>query len=70
MPLVFTVLLLRDGINQTVVGIRINPMIVLVQFNGRLFISVVGSKIENRFLSSSIYFVNGNDSFVFYFFIC
>ena len=25
-------------------------MIVLVQFSGRLLISVVGSKIENRFL--------------------
>ena len=39
-------MLLRDGINQILVGININPMIVLVQFNGRLLISVVGSKTE------------------------
>lgn len=43
-------MLLRDGINQTLVGINISPMIVLVQFSGRLLISVVGSKIENRLL--------------------
>lgn len=43
-------MLLRDGINQILVGISIKPMIVLVQFSGKLLISVVGSKIENRFL--------------------
>ena len=48
---IFIIMLLRDGINQILVGISINPMIVLVQFNGRLPISVVGSKIENRFLT-------------------
>jgi len=43
-------MLLREGISHILVGISIRPMIVLVQFNGRLLISVVGSKIENRFL--------------------
>jgi hypothetical protein len=42
--------LFRDGINQILVGISNSPIIVLVQFNGRPLISVVGSKIENRFL--------------------
>jgi len=43
-------MLFRDGINQILVGINNSPIAVLVQFNGRLLISVVGSKIENRFL--------------------
>lgn len=43
-------MLLRDGINQILVGISKSPIVVLVQFSGRLLISVVGSKIENRFL--------------------
>lgn len=45
-----TIMLLRDGINQILVGINKSPMVVLVQFSGILLISVVGSKIENRFL--------------------
>jgi hypothetical protein len=45
-----TIIVFRDGINQILVGISRRPMAVLVQFNGRLLISVVGSKIENRFL--------------------
>ena len=48
-------MLLRDGISQILVAISINAMIVLVQFNGRLLIYVVGSKIGNRF---SVYFVS------------
>lgn len=32
------------------VGISSSPINVLVQFSGILLISVVGSKIENRFL--------------------
>ena len=44
------IILFRDGINQILVGINMRPMVVLVQFSGRLLISVVGSKIENRFL--------------------
>ena len=77
----FIVMLLCDWINQILVGISINPIIVLFQFNplnaelnpirhllalvrarhivhvsrirvnGRLLISVVGSKTENRFLT-------------------
>jgi len=43
-------MLFRDGINQIFVGISRSPMAVLVQFSGRLLISVVGSKIENKFL--------------------
>lgn len=46
----FTIILFRDGTNQILVGINRSPMVVLVQFNGKLLISVVGSKIENRFL--------------------
>jgi len=44
------IILFRDGINQILVGISSNPIAVLVQFSGSLLISVVGSKIENRFL--------------------
>ena len=44
------IMLFRDGINHILFGISINPMAVLVQFNGRLLISVVGSKIEDKFL--------------------
>jgi hypothetical protein len=36
----------------TVVGISSSPTAVLVPFNGRLLISVVGSKIENKFLTT------------------
>ena len=46
----FTIILFRDGINQILVEIIKSPVAVLVQFNGRLLISVVESKIENRFL--------------------
>lgn len=45
-----TIILFREGINQILVGINSSPIAVLVQFSGRLLISVVGSKIENRFL--------------------
>jgi len=45
-----TIMLFRDGINQILVGISSKPMAVLVQFNDKLLISVVGSKIENKFL--------------------
>ena len=45
-----TIMLFLAGINQILVGISSNPIAVLVQFNGRLLISVVGSKIENKFL--------------------
>ena len=43
-------ILFRDGVNQILVGINRSPTIVLVQFIGSLLISVVGSKIENKFL--------------------
>jgi len=42
-----TIILFRDGINQIIVGISSTAMGVLVQFKGRLLISVVGSKTEN-----------------------
>jgi len=45
-----TIMRFRDGINQILVGISSSPIAVLVQFNGRLLISVVGSKTENEFL--------------------
>jgi hypothetical protein len=45
-----TIMLFREGISQILVGISSSPIAVLVQFNGRLLISVVGSKIENKFL--------------------
>jgi len=45
-----TIMLFREGISQILVGISSSPVAVLVQFNGRLLISVVGSKIENKFL--------------------
>jgi hypothetical protein len=44
------IMLFRDGINQILVGISKRPMGVLVQFSDKLLISVVGSKIENKFL--------------------
>jgi hypothetical protein len=43
-------ILFHDGINQILVGINRIPITVLVQFNDLLLISVVGSKIENKFL--------------------
>jgi len=46
----FTIILFRDGINQILVGISRSPMVVLVQFNGRVLICVVGLKIEYKFL--------------------
>jgi hypothetical protein len=45
----FTIILFRDGINQILVGMSRSPVAVLVQCNDRLLISVVGSKIENKF---------------------
>jgi len=42
-------MLFCDGISQIHVGLSSNPMIVLAQFKRRLLISVVGSKIENKF---------------------
>jgi hypothetical protein len=45
-----TIMLLRDGINQILVRVSNNPMAVLVQFNGRFLISLVGSKIENIYI--------------------
>jgi len=45
-----TIKLFCDGTNQILVGTGRSPIAVLVQFSGRLLISVVGSKIENRFL--------------------
>jgi len=45
-----TIILFREGINQILVGISSSPIVVLVQFSGGLLISVVGSKIENKFL--------------------
>ena len=44
----FTIIQFRDGINQILVGICSSPIAVLDQFNGRLLISVVGSKMENK----------------------
>lgn len=44
------IILFREGINQILEGISRSPIMVLVQLSGRLLISVVGSKIENRFL--------------------
>jgi hypothetical protein len=43
-----TIIIFRNGINQILVGISRSP--IAVQFNGRLLISVVGSKIDNKFL--------------------
>jgi hypothetical protein len=43
-------MLFRDGISQILVGISSRPIAVLVQFSDKLLISVVGSKMENRFL--------------------
>jgi len=47
-----TIILFCDGINQILVRISSSPTAVLVQFNGSLLISVVGSKIENKVLIS------------------
>jgi hypothetical protein len=50
------ILLFRDGINQILAGISSSPMVVLVQLNGSLLISAVGSKINNKFLITFILF--------------
>jgi len=57
-----TIILFCEGINQFLVGISRSPIVVLVQFSGRLLISVVGSKIES-FLSISNCFIDA-DSFL------
>jgi len=44
------IILFREVINQILVGISRSPIAVLVQFSDRLLISVVGSKIEIKFL--------------------
>jgi len=44
------IILFREGIRQILDGISRSPVAVLVQFSRRLLISVVGSKIENKFL--------------------
>ena len=44
------IILFREGVSQILDGIGRSPIAVLVQFGGRLLISVVGSKIENKFL--------------------
>ena len=45
-----TIILFREGINQILDGISKSLVAVLFQFSGRLLISVVGSKSENKFL--------------------
>lgn len=40
----------------TVIIISNSPIAVLVQFNGRLLISVFGSKIENKFIAFSLFY--------------
>jgi len=45
-----TVILFREGISQIVDGISESAVAVLVRFSGKLLISVVGSKIETKFL--------------------
>jgi len=52
----FIIMVLREGINQILVGINSRPSAVLIQFSGRLLISVAGSKIENRFLITFSWF--------------
>jgi len=44
------IILFHERISQILAGISRSPIAVLVQFSGRLLISVVGSKIENKFL--------------------
>jgi hypothetical protein len=43
-------MLFRVGINQFLVGIGSSPVVVLIRFRGRWLISVVGSKIQKKFL--------------------
>ena len=45
-------MLFCDRISQVLVGINSNSVVVLVHLMGRLLISAVGSKIENRFLTT------------------
>lgn len=45
-----TIMLFCNGISQVLIGINSNPIVVLLPLRGRLLISAVGSKIENRFL--------------------
>ena len=63
-----TIIIFRGGINQILVGTRSSPIAVLVQFNGKLLISVVGSKTENKFSSFSVCFIDVN-GFLYFFFI-
>ena len=49
----------RLKVNQILVGISNCQRAVLVQFSGRLLISVVGSKIENYFALLHLYKLQG-----------
>jgi len=40
----------RDGIHQILVGIGSSSVVIPVRFRGRWFISVVGSKIQKKFI--------------------
>ena len=62
----FSIILFRDGINQILVGISSSPVAVLVRFIGRILISVVVSKIENRFLITFIFLM----LMIFFIFLC
>ena len=59
-----TTILFCEGLSQILVGVSSSPIVVLVQFRGRLLISVVGSKIEKIFLSLSVCFVDVNIFFL------
>lgn len=51
------IIIIRDGENQNINGININPINVLVQLNGIFMIVVDGSKIENKlFIIFSVFF--------------
>jgi len=64
-----TIILFREGIIQILIGINRSSIVVLVQYSGRLLISVVGSKIENRFLITFCFLLVDANGF-WSFFVC
>lgn len=48
--ILFHIILIRDGNNQNIDGININPRNVLLQFNDKLKMLVDGSNVENKFV--------------------
>ena len=66
-----TITQFHDEVNHFLVGTNSRPVAGLVQFTGKFFISVVGSKIENKFvIIFSFCFIGVGGLLCFTFIVC